>query len=153
MTQISSTVFIGADHGGFRLKGELVEYLKTFTNYRTEDLGTFTSESVDYPLIAEDLSHHVLSTEDAVGVLVCGTGIGVSIAANKIRGIRCALVHDSFTAKMARVHNNANVIAFGERVIGSGVAKEALSVFLSSQFESGGRHSERVSLITKIENK
>lgn len=136
-------VFLASDHAGFELKNELKEAIKGL-GYEVVDLGTNDKNSVDYPDYA-----HLLASKlepNCYGVLVCGTGIGISIAANRHENVRCALCHDEFTARLAREHNNANVIAFGARVIGDGVATAALETFLKTEF-AGGRHERRVKKI------
>lgn len=136
-------VFLASDHAGFELKNELKEAIKGL-GYEVVDLGTNDKNSVDYPDYA-----HLLASKlepNCYGVLVCGTGIGISIAANRHENVRCALCHDEFTARLAREHNDANVIAFGARVIGAGVAISALETFLKTEFE-GGRHERRVEKI------
>ena len=146
-------IIIGADHGGVNLKDQIVTMLKSTNEYDVTDIGTHVNTSVDFPDIAQGVGKQVTGNqEDLTGILVCGSGIGVSIAANKIKGIRAALCHDAYTARMARQHNNANVLCLGERVTGSEVAKDAVMVFLKSGFE-GGRHANRVDLITKLESK
>ena len=136
-------VFLASDHAGFELKNELKEAIKGL-GYEVVDLGTNDKNSVDYP----DYAHLIASKlePNCYGVLVCGTGIGISIAANRHENVRCALCHDEFTARLAREHNDANVIAFGARVIGAGVAISALETFLKTEFE-GGRHERRVKKI------
>ena len=136
-------VFLASDHAGFELKNELKEAIKGL-GYEVVDLGTNDKNSVDYPDYA-----HVLASKlepNCYGVLVCGTGIGISIAANRHENVRCALCHDEFTARLAREHNDANVIAFGARVIGAGVAISAAEAFLKTEF-AGGRHERRVQKI------
>jgi len=136
-------VFLASDHAGFELKNELKEAIKGL-GYEVVDLGANDKNSVDYPDYA-----HLLASKlepNCYGVLVCGTGIGISIAANRHENVRCALCHDEFTARLAREHNDANVIAFGARVIGAGVAISALETFLKTEFESG-RHERRVQKI------
>ena len=136
-------VFLASDHAGFELKNELKEAIKGL-GYDVTDLGTDDKSSVDYPDYA-----HLLASKlepNCYGVLVCGTGIGISIAANRHENVRCALCHDEFTARLAREHNDANVIAFGARVIGAGVAISAVEVFLKTEF-AGGRHERRVKKI------
>ena len=136
-------VFLASDHAGFELKNELKEAIKGF-GYEVVDLGTNDKNSVDYPDYA-----HLLASKlepNCYGVLVCGTGIGISIAANRHENVRCALCHDEFTARLAREHNDANVIAFGARVIGAGVAISAVEAFLKTEF-AGGRHERRVKKI------
>jgi len=142
-------VVIGSDHGGVGLKDQLVAMLRD--SYEVVDLGTQGTTPIDYPKIARQVALEVVkSSPGTSGILVCGSGIGVSISANKVKGIRCALVHDAYTARMSRQHNDANVIALGERVTGVEVAKEAVKIFLETPFE-GGRHANRVALITDIE--
>lgn len=138
-------VAIASDHGGFRLKQEIVAYL-TKHNIEYTDFGTDSEDSVDYPDFAKPLSERVASGEFDRGILICGTGIGMSIASNKVPGIRCALVHDAFSAKATRQHNNSNVLALGERVIGIGVALDIVDIWLNTEFE-GGRHDRRVDKI------
>lgn len=144
-------IAIGADHGGFQLKKELMAHLdKIGVEYK--DFGCYDENSVDYPDIAKAVGTAVVNGEYEKGVLVCGTGIGISIAANKIKGVRAALCNDYFSAKYTRLHNDANIICFGGRVIGPGSACELLEVFLNTEFE-GGRHARRVDKITALENK
>ena len=136
-------VFLASDHAGFELKNELKEAIKGL-GYEVVDLGTNDKNSVDYPDYA-----HLLASKlepNCYGVLVCGTGIGISITANRHENVRCALCHDEFTARLAREHNDANVIAFGARVIGAGVAISAVEAFLKTEF-AGGRHERRVKKI------
>ena len=145
-------IVIGADHGGVKLKDELVLMLSQSGQYDISDIGTHGSVSVDYPNIAEAVGRAVVASNGAAsGILVCGSGIGVSIAANKVTGVRAALVHDAYTARMSRMHNYANIICLGERVTGSEVAKDAVNVFLATSFE-GGRHGKRVDLITALDS-
>lgn len=138
-------IAIGSDHGGFRLKGKIVEYLRG-QNIQFEDFGTFDEESCDYPVVAQKIAKDVADKKFDRGILVCGTGIGVSIAANKTKGIRAALCSDTFSAKMSRAHNDANILCLGQRVIGEGLAMEIVDVWLKSEFE-GGRHKIRVDKI------
>jgi ribose 5-phosphate isomerase B len=145
-------IIIGADHGGVRLKDDLVAMLSASGQYDIVDKGTHGTLSVDYPNIAEAVGVEVVSDPTATGILVCGSGIGISIAANKVKGIRAALVHDAYTARMSRQHNDANIVCLGERVTGSEVAKDAVKVFLETGFE-GGRHANRVNLISGLEKK
>ena len=143
-------IYIGADQGGFELKNEIVDYLKN-NNYDFEDLGIHDKNSIDYPDKALEVCQAVLNSEseDARGIIICGTGIGVSIAANKVKGIRAALLADSFSAKMARQHNNANVITLGGRTTGVELALDIVQNYLNSEFE-GGRHGRRVGKINDI---
>lgn len=144
-------IIIGADHGGFELKETIREYILK-KGIEVHDVGVFSTESVDYPDYAQKVAEEVVESEDNIGILICGTGIGMTIAANKVKGIRCALCNDVYTAKMAKGHNNANIIALGARVIGKGVAIMIIEAFLNSNFENG-RHSSRIDKITEIENK
>eukprot|EP00940_MAST-03C_sp_MAST-3C-sp2_P003444 g3444.t1 len=150
-------IIFGADHGGFGMKRELLKYVAG-QGYETLDLGTNAcgadgkAKRCDYPDIASSLGQAVLKHSGSLGVLVCGTGIGMSIAANKINGIRCALCHDHYTASMCRKHNNANVLALGERVIGIEVAKDIMDTYLKTDFE-GGRHKTRVDKMMALESK
>ena len=143
------TIYIGADHGAFEMKEILMEELKAL-NVEFEDCGCFNTNSVDYPNVAEATCKKVLENKSQ-GILLCGTGIGISIAANKVKGIRAALCHNEYTAEMAREHNNANVLCLGARVIGSELAKSIMKAYLRNNFE-GGRHQRRLDLITNLEN-
>jgi ribose 5-phosphate isomerase B len=142
-------VAIGSDHGGFRLKEEIKELLAE-ENITFKDFGTYTAESVDYPDIAKQVGEAIVSGECTKGILICGTGIGIGIAANKIKGIRAALCHDVFSAKMTREHNDSNVLTMGERVIGPGLARMIVSTWLSTEF-IGGRHAKRIEKISQLE--
>lgn len=141
-------IAIGCDHGGYALKLELIKYLKEH-NIEFTDYGC-NGEPVDYPDIAEKVCKEIVAGKAEKGVLICGTGIGISIAANKIKGIRAALCSDWYSAKYTRLHNDANVICMGGRTIGPGLAAELLDVFLNTEFE-GGRHAVRVDKIKKLE--
>lgn len=140
---------IGSDHAGFLLKSELVDYLQSIS-IKVEDFGVYTAESADYPDFASRVAKAVQSSEFELGILICGTGIGMSIVANKHRGIRAALCADSYSARLAREHNNANILALGARVIGSGLAEEIVSVFINSSFV-GDRHERRVKKIEALD--
>ena len=144
-------IAIGADHGGYNLKTEIKQWLEE-KGYSYEDMGTFSTESCDYPDLALKVAEKVASGACTQGILVCGTGIGVSIAANKVPGIRAALCHDTFSAKASREHNDANVLALGERVIGRGLALEIVEAWLGASF-SGGRHQRRVEKIKALEGR
>ncbi len=135
-------IAIGSDHGGFELKQFLAAKL-TSDGHEVHDLGCRTAESVDYPDFADRVCSEVLSGEAAAGILVCGTGIGMSMAANRHGGIRAALCHDEYTARLSREHNSANILCLGDRVLGKGVAQGIVDVWLSSTFE-GGRHQHRI---------
>ncbi len=143
-------VYAGCDHGGYALKNELIKHLREL-GWEVEDKGCFSEESCNYPDYATAVCEGVKAEEGALGLLVCGTGIGMSMAANKHRGIRAALCGDVFSAKMTRAHNNANVLCLGARVTGPGLAHEICDAFFTSTFE-GGRHQTRVDMITDIEN-
>lgn len=142
-------IAISSDHGGNKLRKEIMDLL-TELGISYEDFGPQTDDSVDYPDYARPVAEGVQSGKFDRGILICGTGIGISIAANKFKGIRCALVHDVFSAKATRCHNDSNVLAMGERVIGPGLAREIVTTWLNTEFE-GGRHTNRVAKITQIE--
>jgi ribose 5-phosphate isomerase B len=137
--------YAGSDHAGFRLKQLMVGVLKELGD-EVEDVGTHSEDSCDYPQYGAEVGRRVVGDPGSYGLVVCGTGIGISMAANKVPGVRAALVHDDFTAAAARAHNDANVVAMGARVIGPGVAESALRMFRSTGFV-GGRHQRRVELI------
>lgn len=142
-------IAISSDHGGNKLRKEIMNLLEEL-NISYEDFGPQTDDSVDYPDYARPVAEGVQAGEFDRGILICGTGIGISIAANKFKGIRCALVHDVFSAKATRCHNDSNVLAMGERVIGPGLAREIVTTWLQTDFE-GGRHTKRINKITEIE--
>ncbi|MBE6782802.1 MAG: ribose 5-phosphate isomerase B [Ruminococcaceae bacterium] len=142
---------IGCDHGGFKLKEDIVAHLKK-NGVVFKDFGTFDENSVDYPDIASAVCESIIAGECVNGILVCGTGIGISIAANKHKGIRAAVCSDEFSTKFTRLHNDANVLCLGGRVVGPGIACELVDIFLNTEFE-GGRHAVRVQKIHDIENK
>lgn len=144
-------IAIGSDHGGLRLKKEVIKHLEK-KNIEVRDYGTHTEDSCDYPDFAEKVAEAVVTKEYDYGILICGTGIGISISANKIPGIRAALCSDTFSAHATREHNNANILAMGERVVGTGLALDIVDAFLGSTFE-GGRHENRVNKIMEIEKK
>ena len=144
-------IAIGCDHGGFQLKGEIISYLKE-EGYEVQDFGTYSAESCDYPDYAIKVAESVASKENELGVIICGTGIGVSIVANKVPGIRAALCSDTFSAHATRQHNNANILTMGQRVVGIGLALDIVKTFLTSEFE-GGRHERRIEKIKQIEEK
>ena len=133
---------IGNDHAGVDLKNMIKEHFRK-QGHEVINIGTNTLDSVDYPDIAKELSKYILKGKAQYGILICGTGIGISISANKVEGIRAALAHNEFTAKLSRLHNNANVIALGARVIGDELAKACVDTFIGTEFE-GGRHAKRV---------
>lgn len=139
-------VFIGSDHAGFALKSAIFEYMKS-EGRKVTDLGTHSKESCDYPQSAQDVCKSVLE-KNGMGILVCGSGIGMSMAANRFKGIRAALCTHEFHARACRQHNNANVLCLGERVTAPGLALEMVKLFLGTNFD-GGRHERRVELIDK----
>jgi ribose 5-phosphate isomerase B len=140
---------IGSDHAGLALKNQVVEQLRA-RGIEVEDLGTHTTSSVDYPDLAGEVARTVARGDAQFGILICGSGIGVSIAANKVRGIRAAVCRTEYEARMARLHNDANVLCMGERVTGGGLAEVVVEAWLSTEFE-GGRHQRRVDKIAEIE--
>ncbi len=137
--------FIGTDHAGYEIKPFVIEYLQK-KGIEVEDLGTYSSESVDYPDYAHKVAEAVLANPGTMGILICGSGIGMSLAANKHKGIRAALCHDYYTAAMARRHNDANILCFGARIVGLGEVESILEAWLTHEFE-GGRHERRVKKI------
>lgn len=141
---------IGCDHGGFELKEEILKFIKTVANIQVSDMGPAAKESVDYPDFGAKVSEAVAKGAMDRGILICGTGIGMSIVANRFPNVRAALCHDHFTAQMSREHNDANVLVMGERVIGKGVALEIVKTWLDTQF-AGGRHQKRLDKIQEIE--
>lgn len=143
-------IAISSDHGGNRLRHEIMDLLSEL-GLDYEDFGPDSDESVDYPDYAKPVADGVASGKFDRGILICGTGIGMSIAANKVKGIRCALVHDVFSAKATRGHNDSNILAMGERVIGPGLAREVATAWLDTSFE-GGRHEKRVAKLSELEN-
>ncbi|WP_166243499.1 ribose 5-phosphate isomerase B [Paenibacillus turpanensis] len=145
-------IAIGSDHAGFRLKQQLNEVIVKM-GHEIEDVGFNGTESVDYPDFASEVCNRVVAGKADRGILICGTGIGMSIAANKIPGIRCALVHDVFSAKATREHNDTNVLAMGERVVGPGLAEEIIATWLDTQFSEGERHIGRINKIKALEDR
>ena len=141
---------IGSDHGGFELKEFIKGYLEE-KGHHLEDYGTHSTESVDYPEFGEKVARAVAGEEVEVGIIFCGTGLGISMAANKVNGIRAAVVSEEYSARMARVHNDANVLAIGGRVVGKDLAKSIVDAYINATFE-GGRHQRRVDMIMNIEN-
>ncbi|QSO51059.1 ribose 5-phosphate isomerase B [Alicyclobacillus curvatus] len=140
---------IASDHAGFRLKQQLLDTLKEL-NVEFDDLGTFDEQSVDYPDYGKKVAEGVAAGKYDQGVLICGTGLGMAITANKVRGVRAVTAHDTFSAQMARMHNDANVLTMGERVVGPGLAAEVLKTWLATEFE-GGRHQRRVDKMKALE--
>lgn len=144
-------VIIASDHGGYELKNFLCENLKA-KGFDITDAGTHSENSVDYPEIAENACKKIVDGEFSHGILVCGTGIGISMAANKVKGIRAAACQSYFAAKYTRLHNDANVICLGGRITGTGSALDMAEVFLKTEFE-GERHQKRIDMMTKMEAK
>ncbi|WP_028776567.1 ribose 5-phosphate isomerase B [Shimazuella kribbensis] len=142
-------IVVGSDHGGIHLKKEIIAYLES-KEIGVEDVGAFVEESVDYPDYASPVANKIVNKEADLGILVCGTGIGMSIAANKIRGIRAAVVSDAFSARMSREHNNANILCLGERVVGRGLALSIIDAWLEATFQ-GSRHERRIEKIAQLE--
>ena len=142
-------IAVACDHGGYALKNALMREMVN-QGYEVIDYGTYSEESVDYPDYAYKAAKAVSTGECEKGVVVCGTGIGVSMVCNKVKGIRCALVHDVFSAKATRAHNDTNMLAMGQRVIGEGLAIEILNAWLTTDYE-GGRHDARIKKLMAIE--
>jgi ribose 5-phosphate isomerase B len=151
MPQLSEKprIALAADHAGYHVKETIREFLET-AGYPVDDLGTWSEESVDYPDYGQAIGDHVATHQDVYGIAVCGTGMGISIAANKVPGIRAAVAHDVDTARLAREHNDANVLAMGGRVVSGTQAIEMVQTFLNTTF-AGGRHARRVEKISQIE--
>lgn len=137
---------IGCDHGGYELKQEILKYLEK-EGFEVKDFGCFSTDAVDYPAIGKAVAHAVADGECEKGILICGTGIGISIAANKVKGIRAALCSDCFSAEATRLHNDANILAMGGRVVGPGLAIKIVDTFLHTEFSGDERHVRRISLI------
>lgn len=144
-------IAIGSDHGGYSLKQVIMKHLDE-RGLEYHDFGTYNEESCDYPDYGEAVARAVASGEYERGIVICGTGIGISISANKVKGIRAALCGDCYSAEMTRRHNDANILAMGARVLGPGLALKIVDTFLTTEFE-GGRHARRIALISDIENR
>lgn len=142
-------VGLGSDHGGFKLKDQIKKHLEE-QGIECIDYGTNSEDSVDYPEYGEKVGRAVVSGECDKGILICGTGIGISISANKVKGVICALCSDTFSARMTRMHNDSNILAMGERVVGTGLALDIVDIWLKTEFE-GGRHETRVEKLRAIE--
>lgn len=138
-------IIIGSDHAGFNLKSKIINYLKG-EGYEVVDNGTFSTNSVDYPLIAKDTAKKVASGEFERGILICGSGIGMSIVANKVKGIRAVVCSDTTSARFSRLHNDCNILCFGERIVGEYLAKDICKIWLETPFEAE-RHLKRVNMI------
>ncbi len=148
-------VAVGYDHGGFEIREHIISHLKS-KGFTVVDMGTQTPDSCDYPIFAKSVAHSVAAGECDYGVLCCGTGIGMSIAANKVNGIRCAVCSEPFSARLTKQHNNANIIAFGARVVGIDMAKMILDEFFDSNYQGtemgGERHKNRVALVDAMDS-
>lgn len=151
MREDKTMIALGCDHGGFELKQEIKQYLDE-NKLEYVDFGTDSTESVDYPVYARKVVHAILSGECEKGILICGTGIGISIAANRYKGIRAALCTDCFMAEATRQHNDANILALGGRVVGPGLAVKIVDTFLNTPFSEGERHKNRIRLIEETED-
>lgn len=136
-------IAIGCDHGGFELKQEIMKYLDD-KGYEYKDYGTYSSDSCDYPVYAKKVARSILDGECDKGILICGTGIGIGITANKFKGIRAALCHDVFSAQATREHNDANILTMGARVVGPGLAIKIVDTFLNTEFSNDERHINRI---------
>lgn len=144
-------IAIGCDHVGLELKRHMIAYLEG-KGYTVTDYGTYTNERCDYPVYGEKVAKAVVAHKSDLGILICGTGVGISLAANKVHGVRAVVCSEPYSAALSRQHNNANVLAFGARVVGSALAEMIADAFLNAEFE-GGRHQKRIDLITRIEEK
>lgn len=144
-------IALGSDHAGLPLKKQIIDHLES-KKIEIKDFGTYTEDSCDYPDYAMKVAENVASKEFELGILICGTGIGISIAANKVPGVRAALCGDTFSAHACREHNNANILALGQRVTGQGLALDIVDTFLNTEFKAG-RHERRVNKISQIEEK
>lgn len=145
-------IAIGCDHAGYNIKNAVKKHIEE-KGYEVVDVGTYSSDSCHYPVYASAACEKILSGECELGILICGTGIGMSIAANKHNGIRAACCSDVFSARLTREHNNANVLCFGERVVGIGTALDLVDAFLGAEYVNGGNHVLRVAMLEEIENK
>ena len=138
-------IAIGSDHGGYILKGKIITYLEGL-GFEVNDFGTNSFDSVDYPIIAKKVCDSIVINENELGILICGTGLGMSIAANKIKGIRAIACSETCSARFSRAHNDANVLCFGERIVGEELAKDICKIWLETDFEKG-RHKTRVDML------
>lgn len=146
----NNVITIGCDHAAYHLKLKIIDHLKE-RGFEVIDVGTDSTDSCDYPVFAHRVCKNIQDGISEIGILICGTGIGMSMAANKHRGIRAAACSDTFSARLTRQHNDTNVLCFGERVVGVGLATDLVDAFLDAKFE-GGKHQKRVDMITAIEN-
>ncbi|MBQ2767017.1 MAG: ribose 5-phosphate isomerase B [Clostridia bacterium] len=147
---MSKTIVLGCDHAGYLIKDHIIDHVKE-KGYTVIEVGTYSADSCHYPIFAHRACKKLQDGEADIGILICGTGIGMSMAANKHKGIRAACCSDTFSARLTRQHNNANVLCFGERVIGKGLALELVDAFLDTEFE-GGKHATRIGMVADIEN-
>ena len=145
-------IAVGCDHAAFNLKGAVIEHINK-KGYECVDVGTYSADSCHYPVYAEAVCEKVLGGECELGILICGTGIGMSMAANKHNGIRAACCSDTFSARLTREHNDANVLCFGERVVGVGLACDLVDAFLDAEYLNNGNHVKRVAMLSEIEKK
>ena len=145
-------IAIGCDHAGFAIKGAVIDHIKN-RGFEPVDVGTYSTDSCHYPTYASAVCEKILGGECELGILICGTGIGMSIAANKHKGIRAACCSDTFSARLTREHNDANVLCFGERVCGVGLAIDLVDAFLDAEYLNNGNHVTRVAMLKEIENK
>ena len=143
-------IAIGSDHAGFALKQEVVKYLKE-KGLDIKEMGCMDGSSCDYPMVAKEVCNEVTSGRAELAILICGTGLGISIAANKIKGVRCALCTDPVMARLTREHNDANMLAMGARIIGGELARGIVKAFLETDFSNGKRHMDRINKITELE--
>jgi ribose 5-phosphate isomerase B len=148
---MNKKILMGSDHGGFELKERIKKHLEK-NKHTITDLGVYNTDSVDHPDIADKVCNEYKSGNYDFGILFCGTGVGISIAANKIKGIRCAVVHDLFTAEMSKAHNNANFLAFGGRIEYNAPVEKMIDKYIEANYE-GGRHEQRLSKVAALENK
>lgn len=140
-------LIIGSDHAGFELKNKIISHLEA-QGIKIQDAGTYSKDSCDYPVIAQEVAQNISDNHFEKGILVCGTGIGMSIMANKTKGIRAAVVSDTCSAKMSRLHNDSNILCLGERIVGEELAKDIVDIWLNTNF-LGGRHQRRVEMLNK----
>lgn len=145
-------IAVGCDHGGFELKLAVLKYLEE-KGIEYKDFGTYSADSVDYPIFAEKTANAVVSGECELGLLFCGTGIGISMAANKVKGVRAACCSDKFSVEMTRLHNNANILCLGGRVVSNEEGVELVDIFLKTPFSGDERHQKRIDMVMAIENK
>ena len=140
-------IAIGSDHGGFELKKAIISFLEE-NGYKFKDFGGYNGESIDYPVVAKEVANQVANGTYQRGIIICGSGLGVAISANKVKGIRAVTCHDTYCARMSRAHNDANILTMGGRVVGPGLASDIVKIWLETEFD-GGRHQRRVDMIEK----